>query len=87
MRAHRRRHIAHGRHILGDILGDDDDAEGEVTDTDACRPLLSDSFANVDADLLALVVEAQHGSDAQDAQAAEMRADMEAHTERPGAVG
>ena len=70
--------------ILGDILGDDDDAEGEVTDTDACRPLLSDSFANVDADLLALVVEAQHGSDAQDAQAAEMRADMEAHMDAAG---
>ena len=50
--------------ILGDILGDDDDDEGEVTDTDACRPLLPDSFANVDADLLALVVEAQHGSEA-----------------------
>ena len=71
--------------ILGDILGDDDDAEGEVTDTDACRPPLSDSFANVDADLLALVVEAQlHGSDAQDAQAAEMRADMEAHMDAAG---
>ena len=50
MRAHRRRHIAHGRHILGDILGDDDDDEaldevesdegdeGEVNDTDTVRP-------------------------------------------------